>query len=57
VYAAIVKDKETQKIRYEIIEPTLQKDEEKYLHEIKNFLMDEVDVNLKDIENKEKSKT
>jgi len=57
VYAAIVKDKETQKIRYEIIEPTLHKDEEKYLHEIKNFLMDEVDVNLKDIENKEKAET
>ena len=55
VYAAIVKDKENQKIRYEIIEPTLQKDEEKYLHEMKNFLMDEVDVNLKDIENKEKA--
>ena len=55
MYAAIVKDKETQKIRYEIIEPTLQKDEEKYLREIKNFLMDEVDVNLKDIENKEKA--
>jgi archaeal flagellar protein FlaI len=55
VYAAIVKDKENQKIRYEIIEPTLQKDEEKCLHEMKNFLMDEVDVNLKDIENKEKA--
>jgi flagellar protein FlaI len=55
VYAAIVKDKETQKIRYEIIEPTLQKDEEKYLHEIKTFLMDEIDVNLKAIESKEKA--
>jgi flagellar protein FlaI len=55
VYAAIVKDKETQKIRYEIIEPTLQKGEEKYLHEIKTFLMDEIDVNLKEIENKEKA--
>jgi flagellar protein FlaI len=55
VYAAIVKDKKTQKIRYEIIEPTLQKNEEKYLHDIKNFLMDELDVNLKDIENKEKA--
>jgi flagellar protein FlaI len=55
VYAAIVKDKENQKIRYEIIEPTLNKDEEKYLHEIKNFLMDELDVNLKEIENKEKA--
>ena len=55
MYAAIVKDKETQKIRYEIIEPTLQKDEEKYLHEIKTFLMDEIDVNLKAIESKEKA--
>jgi flagellar protein FlaI len=55
VYAAIVKDKETQKVRYEVIEPTLQKDEETYLHEIKNFLMDELDVNLKEIENKEKA--
>ena len=55
MYAAIVKDKENQKIRYEIIEPTLSKDEEKYLREIKNFLMDELDVNLKEIENKEKA--
>lgn len=55
MYAAIVKDKETQKVRYEVIEPTLQKDEEKHLHEIKNFLMDELDVNLKEIENKEKA--
>jgi flagellar protein FlaI len=55
VYAAIVKNKENQKVSYEIIEPTLRKDEEKYLHEIKNFLMDELDVNLKEIENKEKA--
>jgi flagellar protein FlaI len=55
VYAAIVREKETQKIRYEVIEPTLQPDEEKYLHEIKNFLMEELDVNLKEIENKEKA--
>ena len=55
MYAAIVKDKENQKILYEIIEPTLQKDEEQYLHEMKNFLMDEIDVNLKEIENKEKA--
>jgi flagellar protein FlaI len=55
VYAAIVKEKETQKRHYEIIEPTLQPDEEKHLHEIKNFLMDEIDVNLKEIENKEKA--
>jgi flagellar protein FlaI len=56
VYAAIVKEKETQKISYKVIEPTLQKDEEKYLREIKSFLMEELDVNLKEIENKEKAK-
>jgi flagellar protein FlaI len=55
VYAAIVKEKDTQKIRYQVIEPTLQQDEEKHLHEIKNFLMEELDVNLKEIENKEKA--
>jgi len=55
VYAAIVKDPETQKTLYEIIEPTLQKEEEKKLHEIKTFLMEEIDVNLKDIETKEKA--
>ena len=55
VYAAIVKEKDTQKMRYEIIEPTLQKEEEKQLREIKSFLMEELDVNLKEIENKEKA--
>jgi flagellar protein FlaI len=55
VYAAIVKEPETQKIRYEIIEPTLQKEEEDRLAEIKNLLMEEVDVNLKEIETKEKA--
>ncbi len=55
VYAAIVKEPETQKTRYEIIEPTLQKDEEVQLQEIKGFLMEEVDVNLKEIETKEKA--
>jgi len=37
VYAAIVKDPETQKILYEIVEPTLQKEEEKLLKEIKSI--------------------
>jgi len=55
VYAAIVKEPETQKTRYEIIEPTLQPDEEKLLREIKSFLMDELDVSLKEIESKEKA--
>ena len=57
VYAAIVKDPETQKTRYEIIEPTLQKDEEDKLCDIKNFLMEEVNVNLKDIETKDRAET
>jgi flagellar protein FlaI len=55
VYAAIIKDPETQKIHYEIIEPTLQKEEEEKLRELKAFLMEEVDVNLKEIETKEKA--
>jgi len=55
VYAAIVKDPETHKTRYEIIEPTFQKEEEKQLKDLKSFLMEEVDVNLKDIETREKA--
>ncbi|MEM3579291.1 MAG: hypothetical protein QXL54_03600, partial [Candidatus Bathyarchaeia archaeon] len=55
VYAAIVKDPETQKTRYEAIEPTLTKEEEEHLKEIKNILMEEIDVNLKEIETKEKA--
>ncbi|MDH7478227.1 MAG: secretion system protein E, partial [Candidatus Bathyarchaeota archaeon] len=55
VYAAIVKDPETQKILYEVVEPTLQKEEERLLKEIKAFLMEELDVNLKEIETKEKA--
>jgi flagellar protein FlaI len=55
VYAAIVKQPETQKTLYEVIEPTLQKNEEKQLQEIRKLLMEEVDVNLKEIETKEKA--
>jgi len=55
VYATIVKDPETQKIMYEVLEPTLQKNEEEQLKEIKTFLMEEVDVNLKEIETREKA--
>ncbi|MEM3609063.1 MAG: secretion system protein E, partial [Candidatus Bathyarchaeia archaeon] len=55
VYAAIVKNPETQKIVYEVIEPTLKKEEENLLKEIKKFLMEEVDVNLKEIETREKA--
>jgi flagellar protein FlaI len=55
VYAAIIKDPDTQKIRYEVIEPTLQKEEEQQLREVKDFLIEEVDVNFKEIETKEKA--
>jgi len=55
VYAAIVKDPQTQKITYKVVEPTLQKNEEEQLKEIKTFLMEEVNVNLKEIETKAKA--
>ena len=55
VYAAIVKDPENQKIRYKIIEPTLLEEEEKMLKQIKNILMEEIDVNLKEIDTREKA--
>ncbi|MCS7114039.1 MAG: type II/IV secretion system ATPase subunit [Nitrososphaerota archaeon] len=56
VYAAIVKDPDTQRIVYDVIEPTLQLEEEELLKEIKTLLMEEIDVNLKEIETKEKAK-
>ncbi|RLI19941.1 type IV secretory pathway protein, partial [Candidatus Bathyarchaeota archaeon] len=55
VYAAIVKEKETGKIRYEVIEPTLLDKEREQLNEIKRILMEEIDVSLKEIETKEKA--
>lgn len=50
-----MREPDTLKIRYEIIEPTLQNDESMILQEIKTSLMEEIDVNLKDIETKEKA--
>ncbi len=55
VYAAVVKDPTTQQVRYEVIEPTLLKEEEDELKEIKHILIEEIDVNLKDIETREKA--
>ena len=55
VYAAIVKEPETQKIRYEVIEPTLLEEEAEMLKEIKKILMEEIDVNLKEIDTREKA--
>jgi len=56
VYVAIVKEKGTQKIKYEVIEPTLLEEEKKQLEEVKKLLIEELDVNLKEIETKEKAK-
>lgn len=55
VYAAVVCDLVTQKMRYEIIEPTLVELEQQYLNEIRTLLMEELDVNVKDLENREKA--
>jgi len=55
VYAAVVRDPITQKTLYEIIEPTLIKDEEDKLKEIKTLLIEETDVSLKDLETREKA--
>jgi flagellar protein FlaI len=53
VYAAVVRDPVSQKIRYEVIEPTLRLDEHKHLEEIKALLMEELDISIKDLETKE----
>ncbi len=55
VYAAIVKDPETQKIRYTVIEPTLLEEEVALLKEIKSILMEEVDINQKETGTREKA--
>ena len=55
VFAAVVRDPITQKVRYEVIEPTLLQEEEGALKEIKSILMEEVDVSLKDLETREKA--
>ncbi len=54
-YAAIVREPDTQKIRYEVIEPTLSRDELAQMEEIKSLLMDEIDISLKEIETREKA--
>jgi len=55
VYAAVVRDPVTQKMRYEVIEPTLLKQEMQYLDEIKTLLMEELNVSIKDLETREKA--
>jgi len=55
VYAAVVRDPVTQKMRYEVIEPTLLKEEMQHLDEIKTLLMEELSVSVKDLETREKA--
>jgi flagellar protein FlaI len=55
VYAAIVKDPNTQEIQYKVIEPTLVEEERKQLDEIKHLLMEEVDVSLKELETRNRA--
>jgi flagellar protein FlaI len=55
VYAAIIKQPQTLKMFYEAIEPTLSEDEDRALRDLKGFLIEEVDVNLKEIETHEKA--
>ncbi len=55
VYAAVVRDPLTQKMRYEVIEPTLLKEEQEHLSEIKALLMEELDISVKELETKEKA--
>lgn len=55
VYAAVVRQPNTQKMLYEVIEPTLLEEEEAQLKEIKALLMEEINVNFKDLETRERA--
>ena len=55
VYAAVVTDPDTHQMKYEVIEPTLLEDEALQLKEIKTILVDELDVNLKEIGTRKKA--
>ncbi len=55
VYAAVVREPNTQKTKYEVIEPTLLKGEEDQLDEIKAILFEEIDINLKEIGTRDKA--
>jgi len=56
VFAAVVRDPITQKIRYQVIEPTLREREKEQLREIKDLLVEEIDVGLEDLETKKKAR-
>ena len=55
VYAAIAKEPQTQKTHYSVIEPTLAKEEEQLLKEVKTLLMEEMDINMKELGTRDKA--
>ncbi len=55
VYAAVVRDPVSQKMRYDVIEPTLLSEEQRYFDEIKTLLMEELEVSTNDLETREKA--
>ena len=55
VYAAVVTEPNSHRIMYELIEPTLLQEDEEQLKEIKAILVEEIDVNLKEIGTREKA--
>jgi flagellar protein FlaI len=54
-YAAVVRQPNTQKMLYEVIEPTLLEEEEAQLKEVKTLLMEEINVNFEDLETRQKA--
>ncbi|UCE28819.1 MAG: type II/IV secretion system ATPase subunit [Candidatus Bathyarchaeota archaeon] len=55
VYAAVIREPNTQKMLYKVVEPTLLEEEERQLEDIKSIMMEEIDVNFKDLETREKA--
>lgn len=49
-YASLVRDIVTQQLKYMVVEPTLTKEEEKRLNEVKTFLREELVVDLTTLE-------
>jgi len=56
-YAALIEDPETRGLRYVIIEPTLLDEEKARLADIQSIMMEELDVDLRTVGDKEKAVT
>ena len=55
-YAAVIREPNTQRTSYEVIEPTLLEREKTQLEDLKDILMAEIDINLKDLKTRERAK-